>query len=83
MPKPLWTVGEMVKAVRGKSSLPPRTPVSGVSIDSRSLAPDEAFIALRGLQPRRTSASSRPRSRKARPAPLSSRTSRRRAAKSA
>ena len=39
----------MVKAVRGKCSLPPSTPVSGVSIDSRSLAPDEAFIALRGL----------------------------------
>jgi len=39
----------MVKAVRGKCSLPAGTPVSGVSIDSRSLAPDEAFIALRGL----------------------------------
>ncbi|MGB8709997.1 MAG: Mur ligase family protein, partial [Methyloceanibacter sp.] len=49
MPKPLWTVGEMVKAVRGKCSLPSGTKVSGVSIDSRSLAPDEAFIALRGL----------------------------------
>ena len=41
--------GEMVKAARGKCSLPPSTKVSGVSIDSRSLAPDEAFIALRGL----------------------------------
>jgi UDP-N-acetylmuramoyl-tripeptide--D-alanyl-D-alanine ligase len=49
VPKPLWTLGEMAKAVRGKSSMPPRTPVSGVSIDSRSLAPDEAFIALRGF----------------------------------
>src|SRR6516164_4175529 len=49
MPKALWTVGEMVKAVRGKSALPSGTPVSGVSIDSRSLAPGEAFIALRGL----------------------------------
>jgi UDP-N-acetylmuramoyl-tripeptide--D-alanyl-D-alanine ligase len=49
VPKPLWTVGEMVKALRGKSPLSPGTPVSGVSIDSRSLAPDEAFIALRGL----------------------------------
>ncbi|HEX6831815.1 MAG TPA: Mur ligase domain-containing protein, partial [Methyloceanibacter sp.] len=39
----------MVKAVRGKCSLPSGTNVSGVSIDSRSLAPDEAFIALRGL----------------------------------
>jgi UDP-N-acetylmuramoyl-tripeptide--D-alanyl-D-alanine ligase len=39
----------MLKAVRGKSALPSGTPVSGVSIDSRSLAPGEAFIALRGL----------------------------------
>src|SRR6478672_1406772 len=39
----------MVKAARGKCSLPSGTKVSGVSIDSRSLAPDEAFIALRGL----------------------------------
>jgi UDP-N-acetylmuramoyl-tripeptide--D-alanyl-D-alanine ligase len=39
----------MVKAVHGKCSLPSGTEVSGVSIDSRSLAPDEAFIALRGL----------------------------------
>ena len=46
---PLWTIGEMVKAVRGKCALPPATPVSGVSIDSRSLAPAEAFVALRGL----------------------------------
>ncbi|HKA47009.1 MAG TPA: UDP-N-acetylmuramoylalanyl-D-glutamyl-2,6-diaminopimelate--D-alanyl-D-alanine ligase [Methyloceanibacter sp.] len=49
MPKFLWTVGEMVKSVHGKSALPSTTPVSGVSIDSRSLAPDEAFVALRGL----------------------------------
>jgi UDP-N-acetylmuramoyl-tripeptide--D-alanyl-D-alanine ligase len=39
----------MIKAVGGKSSVPKATPVSGVSIDSRSLAPGEAFIALRGL----------------------------------
>src|SRR6478672_2078881 len=39
----------MVKAARGKCSLPSGTKVSGVSIDSRTLAPDEAFIALRGL----------------------------------
>src|SRR6476646_10376051 len=40
----------MVKAVRGRNALAPNTPVSGVSIDSRNLAPDEAFIALRGLK---------------------------------
>src|SRR5262245_36500185 len=39
----------MVKAVRGKCALPAAAPISGVSIDSRSLAPSEAFVALRGL----------------------------------
>ncbi len=48
MTKPPWTIGEMVKAVRGKCAARPNTPVSGISIDSRSLAPDEAFLALRG-----------------------------------
>ena len=48
MTKPLWTIGEMVKAVRGKCAARASTPVSGISIDSRSLAPDEAFLALRG-----------------------------------
>ncbi|MGB2931780.1 MAG: UDP-N-acetylmuramoylalanyl-D-glutamyl-2,6-diaminopimelate--D-alanyl-D-alanine ligase [Methyloceanibacter sp.] len=49
MAKPLWTLGEMLQAVSGKSSAAKDAPVSGISIDSRSLAPDEAFIALRGL----------------------------------
>jgi UDP-N-acetylmuramoyl-tripeptide--D-alanyl-D-alanine ligase len=48
MAEPLWTLGEMLKAVRGKSAVAPRSAVDGISIDSRSLAPDEAFIALRG-----------------------------------
>ena len=49
MAKPLWTLGEMLQAVRGACSAPKAAPVSGISIDSRSLAPGEAFIALRGL----------------------------------
>lgn len=49
MAKPVWTLGEMVKAVGGKSSAAKGTSVSGISIDSRSLAPDEAFVALRGI----------------------------------
>lgn len=49
MTKPLWTIGEMVKAVKGKCAAPAGTPVTGISIDSRSLAPGEAFLALRGL----------------------------------
>jgi UDP-N-acetylmuramoyl-tripeptide--D-alanyl-D-alanine ligase len=46
--EPLWTLGEMRKATQGKSPGSANTPISGVSIDSRSLTPDEAFIALRG-----------------------------------
>jgi UDP-N-acetylmuramoyl-tripeptide--D-alanyl-D-alanine ligase len=46
--EPLWTLGEMRKATHGNSPGRANTPISGVSIDSRSLIPDEAFIALRG-----------------------------------
>lgn len=49
MTKALWTIGEMVKAVKGKCAAPAGAPVTGISIDSRSLAPGEAFLALRGL----------------------------------
>jgi UDP-N-acetylmuramoyl-tripeptide--D-alanyl-D-alanine ligase len=48
MAKPLWTVGEIVKAVSAKSHATPSTAVTGVSIDSRSIAPQECFIAIRG-----------------------------------
>jgi UDP-N-acetylmuramoyl-tripeptide--D-alanyl-D-alanine ligase len=46
--EPFWTIGEIVKAVGGTSSAARGTPVSGISIDSRSLVADEAFIAIRG-----------------------------------
>jgi UDP-N-acetylmuramoyl-tripeptide--D-alanyl-D-alanine ligase len=46
--EPLWTLGEMRKATRGESAAPASRAISGISIDSRSLKPDEAFIALRG-----------------------------------
>lgn len=49
MAEPLWTVGDMQKATRGRSSTKRGTEISGISIDSRTLAPGEAFIALRGL----------------------------------
>ena len=48
MTEPLWTLGEMLKATRGESPAPASLALSGVSIDSRSLKPDEVFIALRG-----------------------------------
>jgi UDP-N-acetylmuramoyl-tripeptide--D-alanyl-D-alanine ligase len=46
--EPLWTLGEMRKATRGESAAKASLAISGVSIDSRSLKSDEAFIALRG-----------------------------------
>jgi UDP-N-acetylmuramoyl-tripeptide--D-alanyl-D-alanine ligase len=49
MAEPLWTVGEMLKATHGRSSARRGTEIGGISIDSRTLAPGEAFLALRGL----------------------------------
>jgi len=46
--EPLWTLGEIVSATRGASLGAPEIAVSGFSIDSRSLAPGEAFVAIRG-----------------------------------
>jgi UDP-N-acetylmuramoyl-tripeptide--D-alanyl-D-alanine ligase len=46
--EPLWTLGEMRRATRGESAAPASLAINGVSIDSRSLKPDETFIALRG-----------------------------------
>ncbi|MGZ5915953.1 MAG: UDP-N-acetylmuramoylalanyl-D-glutamyl-2,6-diaminopimelate--D-alanyl-D-alanine ligase [Methyloceanibacter sp.] len=48
MARPLWTIDEMVKATNAKSYATPGTAVTGVSIDSRSIAPQECFIAIRG-----------------------------------
>ncbi|HLC08381.1 MAG TPA: UDP-N-acetylmuramoylalanyl-D-glutamyl-2,6-diaminopimelate--D-alanyl-D-alanine ligase [Methyloceanibacter sp.] len=48
MTEPLWTLGEMRKATRGESAAPASLAISGISIDSRSIKPGEAFIALRG-----------------------------------
>ena len=49
MAEPLWTLGEIVtRDARRVASAQPRAPVSGLSIDSRSLAPGDAFVAIRG-----------------------------------
>ena len=48
MAEPLWTLGEVVKAAPGTTLGPAATPVSGCSIDSRSLARGDAFVAIRG-----------------------------------
>jgi UDP-N-acetylmuramoyl-tripeptide--D-alanyl-D-alanine ligase len=46
--RPLWTVEAMLSAMRGRAmgSLPAGVP--GVSIDSRTLAPGDAFFAIEG-----------------------------------
>jgi UDP-N-acetylmuramoyl-tripeptide--D-alanyl-D-alanine ligase len=46
--EPLWTLGEIAKAAPGTTLGAAATPVSGCSIDSRSLAPGDAFVAIRG-----------------------------------
>lgn len=48
MADPLWTLGEVVAATGGECAGDPATPVSGFSIDSRSLRSGEGFIAIRG-----------------------------------
>ena len=48
MVEPLWTLGEIVSATRGTCFGAGDTPVTGFSIDSRSLRPGEAFVAIRG-----------------------------------
>jgi UDP-N-acetylmuramoyl-tripeptide--D-alanyl-D-alanine ligase len=44
----LWTLSEIVNATRGACLGAHATPVLGFSIDSRSLAPGDAFVAIRG-----------------------------------
>ena len=48
MAEPLWTLGEIAKAAPGTTLGAAATPVSGCSIDSRSLAPGDVFVAIRG-----------------------------------
>jgi UDP-N-acetylmuramoyl-tripeptide--D-alanyl-D-alanine ligase len=46
--EPLWTLGEILAATNGKCLGAADTPVTGFSIDTRSLAPGEGFVAIRG-----------------------------------
>lgn len=48
MAEPLWTLGDIVVAVAGKCLGPGGKPVTGLSIDTRSLCQGEGFIAIRG-----------------------------------
>ncbi len=48
MAEPLWTIGEIVSATRGACLGAREAPVTGFSIDTRSLGKGEGFIAIRG-----------------------------------
>ncbi len=44
----LWSQDELARALGAEPSAALRTPVSGVSIDTRTLAPGDLFIAIKG-----------------------------------
>jgi UDP-N-acetylmuramoyl-tripeptide--D-alanyl-D-alanine ligase len=44
----LWTVGEMAAAMRARAEGVEAEAISGISIDSRTLAPGDAFFAIAG-----------------------------------
>jgi UDP-N-acetylmuramoyl-tripeptide--D-alanyl-D-alanine ligase len=46
--EPLWTLGEIVEATKGRCLGARAATVTGFSIDTRSLAKDEGFVAIRG-----------------------------------
>jgi UDP-N-acetylmuramoyl-tripeptide--D-alanyl-D-alanine ligase len=48
MSAPLWTSSEMVEAMRATVSGAMPTAISGLSIDSRTISPGEAYFAIKG-----------------------------------
>jgi len=48
MSGPLWTVDAMVAAMRAERAGALPDAIGGISIDSRSVAPGEAFFAIKG-----------------------------------
>lgn len=45
---PLWTMDEFVAAMKGRTVNQPPAEIGGISIDSRTIAPGDAFFAIRG-----------------------------------
>jgi UDP-N-acetylmuramoyl-tripeptide--D-alanyl-D-alanine ligase len=45
---PLWTLGAMAAAMRAAVQGTPPEPITGLSIDSRTVAPGEAYFAIKG-----------------------------------
>ncbi len=48
MTEPLWTLDAMVAAMQAEISGAPHAAVTGISIDSRSLMPGDAYFAIKG-----------------------------------
>ncbi len=48
MTKPLYTIGAILAATAGATSLDPAMPINSISIDSRELGPDALFVAIKG-----------------------------------
>ena len=47
MTAPLWTWTNLVAATGGRADGEPKAPITGISIDTRSLAPGDVFVALK------------------------------------
>ena len=48
MSAPLWTSSDMAEAMRATASGALPTAISGLSIDSRTISPGEAYFAIKG-----------------------------------
>lgn len=48
MSEPLWTLEDMIAATGGKAQGSPGAEITGVSIDTRTLQPGDAFVAIQG-----------------------------------
>jgi len=46
--EPLWTLDDLIRVTAGRPVGPEPGPVTGLSIDSRTLEPGDAFLAIRG-----------------------------------
>jgi UDP-N-acetylmuramoyl-tripeptide--D-alanyl-D-alanine ligase len=44
----LYTIGTIIAATGGSTSLDPSTPINSISIDSREIGPDALFVAIKG-----------------------------------
>lgn len=48
MRNPLWTTHDLIAAMDGRPVGPMPEDISGISIDTRTLKPGDAFFAIRG-----------------------------------